>query len=145
MAMTVAISLIKDPRLAGEIVQDALMAAWKIVPYFKDRSSFRAALYRLVMKEACIKLKGNRHGKGSWDRNMDENILIENVFLSLKRSEQITFIREALKKIPPHEPLMLRLFNLQERGNTTIGSLNPGTAHSYPKKRAGNLAMPASL
>lgn len=140
MAATVALSIIKDQRLAGETVQDALMAAWKIAPFFKDRSSFRAALYRIVMKEACIRLNRNRYGKCCLDRNMDEDIWVERAFLSLKKSEQRSFIGEALKKIPPHEPLMLSLFYLQEKDNDPFGSI-----HYYHKKRAGNTAVPASF
>lgn len=140
MATTVALPIIKDRRLAGETVQEALMAAWKIVPSFTDRSSFRAALYRIVMKEACIRLNRNRYGKYYLDRNLDEDIWVEKAFLSLKKSEQRTFIGEALKKIPPHDPLMLSLFHLQEKGNCSFIPI-----HYYHKKRAGNTVVPASF
>jgi RNA polymerase sigma-70 factor (ECF subfamily) len=62
----VAHRILRDPHLAEDATQQALLAIWRDLPRLRDPSRFDAWSYRLLVR-ACY-AEGRR--SGSWDRNL---------------------------------------------------------------------------
>lgn len=120
MAFTVAISIVKDENIAQEVVQDAFLKAFKGLRSFKKQSGFGTWFYRIVMNEAFMRLKKMKQDILSFNAEYNEDLQDETAFFSLREAEQSHFINEALKRLPPKESLVLRLYYLQEESIKTV-------------------------
>ena len=114
MGFTVAVSVVKDAFAAQEVVQDAFIKAFRNLPSFSNRSSFRTWFYRIVVNEALIRLKKEKRELINYTDNIADEAADETTLAALKEEEQVHLINEALQKLPPKESLVLRLFYLQE-------------------------------
>lgn len=120
MGYSVAFSIVKDEYIAEEVIQEAFINAFKGIRTFHFGSSFRTWFYRIVMNEAFLKLKKNKKGIIDFQSEYDHDIADESVILALQEDEQIYYINEALKMLPPKESLVLRLFYLEEESIKTV-------------------------
>jgi RNA polymerase sigma-70 factor (ECF subfamily) len=114
MAFSIAVSVVKDEFIAEEVVQDAFLKAFKGLKSFNRRSKFSTWFYRIVTNEALMQLKKMKKEIVIQHSEYDNDVEDEGLLLSLQEHEQAYLINEALKKIPPKESLVLRLFYLQE-------------------------------
>ena len=120
MAYSLAFSIVKDEYMAEEVIQEAFIKAFKGIRSFNSNSSFRTWFYRIVMNEAFLKLKKDKKGIIDFQSDYDHEIADESVVLLLQEDEQIYYINEALKMLPPKESLVLRLFYLEEESIKTV-------------------------
>ena len=67
-----------------------------------------------------MKLKKDKKGIIDFQSDYDHEIADESVVLLLQEDEQIYYINEALKMLPPKESLVLRLFYLEEESIKTV-------------------------
>jgi RNA polymerase sigma factor (sigma-70 family) len=114
MGFTVAVSVVKDAFTAQEVVQDAFIKAFRNLPSFSNRSSFRTWFYRIVVNEALMRLKKEKRELINYTDNIADEAVDETTLAALKEEEQVHLINEALQKLPSKESLVLRLFYLQE-------------------------------
>lgn len=123
MAFTVAVSVVKDECYAEEVVQDAFLKAFRGLKSFNRKSRFSTWFYCIVINEAFMRLKKMKKEIVSFVSEYEQGGTDEHVLLSLPEDEQQYCINEALKKLPPKESLVLRLFYLQEESIKEIGEM----------------------
>lgn len=123
MAFTVAVSVVKDEFFAEEVVQDAFLKAFKGLKSFNRKAKFSTWFYRILINEAFMRLKKMKKEIVSFVPEYEQETTDEHTLLSLPEDEQRYCINEALKKLPPKESLVLRLFYLQEESIKDIGEI----------------------
>ena len=128
MGFTVAISVVKDEFAAQEVLQDAFIKAYRNLPSFSNRSSFKTWFYRIVVNEALMRLKKDKKEFISFTDELTTETFDENALTTLKEEEQIHLINEALQKLAPKESLVLRLFYLQEESIREVCEITGWTA-----------------
>ncbi len=114
MAFSLAISVVKDEYEAEEVVQDAFIKAFNGLKSFSGKSKFSTWFYRIVLNEAFGHLRKIKKEPVSFNSDHPYDVADESVLESLQEDEQTHLINEALKKLPPKESLVLRLFYLEE-------------------------------
>jgi RNA polymerase sigma factor (sigma-70 family) len=114
MAFSLAVSILKDEFLADEVVQEAFIKAFNGMKSFNSKSSFRTWFYRIVLNEALKYRKIIKREILDFQPEYNEEIIDENILFALQKDEQIYYINEALKILPAHESLVLRLYYLEE-------------------------------
>ena len=114
MAFSLAISIVKDEFAAEEVVQDAFIKAFNGLKSFSRKSKFSTWLYRIVLNEAFARIKKLKKEPIVYNAEYVYDVADESVLESLQEDEQTHLINEALKKLPPKESLVLRLFYLEE-------------------------------
>jgi RNA polymerase sigma-70 factor (ECF subfamily) len=114
MAFSIAVSVVKDPFLAEEVVQDAFLKAFNGLRGFNKRSKFSTWFYRIVINEAFMRLKKIKKEIVSFCGEYEKDVGDEGLFLSVQEEEQTWLLNKALEKLAPKESLALRLFYLQE-------------------------------
>jgi RNA polymerase sigma factor (sigma-70 family) len=120
MAFTVAISIVKEENFAQEVVQDAFLKVFNSLHSFKKEALFSTWFYRIVVNEALMRLKKMKREILTFSADFDGDVRDEDTFYSLEESEQSHLINEALRKLPPTESLVLRLFYLQEENIRSV-------------------------
>lgn len=60
---------------AGDVVQEAFLAAWRALPSFRGDAEFSTWLYRLVSNASIDLLRRNKHQRGNVSLDDDEWIL----------------------------------------------------------------------
>ncbi|MDR3712765.1 MAG: RNA polymerase sigma factor [Puia sp.] len=126
MAFSIAVSVVKDPFLAEEVVQDAFLKTFNGLPAFNKRSKFSTWFYRIVVNESLMRLKRIKREIVSFEglpgHNLSGEDLPDNagetgnegLLDSIREEEQSRLINKALERLDPRESLALRLFYLQE-------------------------------
>lgn len=114
MAFHVAISIVKDPYYAEEVVQDAFMKAFKGLRSFNRTAKFKSWLYRIVVNESFQQLRKTKREIISFVPDEVIPSLEYNPLFELAEDEQKHRIGDALNKLSAHESLALTLFYLEE-------------------------------
>jgi RNA polymerase sigma-70 factor (ECF subfamily) len=116
MSYSLAMSVVKDEFLAEEIIQRSFLIAYEKLSTFRGASKFSTWFYRIVINESFKYAKKHKSEFIDFVESPPEfSDEIENAILKLETDDQKYFINEALKKIPPKESLILRLFYLDEK------------------------------
>jgi len=117
---TYACTILVDRRLAEEAVQDAFLNAFRYLKSFKNKSSFKTWLIKIVINEANKKrkqidtniiLSGHIHEDLAWTSGPPEI------------NDDAQLIRYALDKLDSDKSLALRLFYLDEYSIKEIAQL----------------------
>lgn len=117
LAYSVAVSVVKNEFDAEEVVQEAFIKAFRNLRSFQGKSEFKTWFYRIVINEAFKRVEKEKNEiLLTTSQNLPEIEDFTDTFKGLNVDEQQILVNESLKKIPPHESLLLRLFYLE--GNT---------------------------
>lgn len=114
MAYTIAMSILRDEHSAEETVHDAFVKAFKGLAKFNRSSKFSTWFYRIVVNEALQRAKKRRREKIILIASYDAEPVDEELILSLEARDRRIMINDALRRLPPDESLVLRLFYLEE-------------------------------
>lgn len=123
MAFSIAMSVLKDPFIAQEVVQDAFIKAYQHLGTFGKRSSFSTWFYRIVANEALMRLRKMKKEIIEFTDDYSNDPVDEQALLSLQEDEQSYLINEALQRLPAKESLALRLFYLEEESIKQVGEI----------------------
>ena len=113
VSLSLAISILKDPVIAEDVLQDVFIKVYNKLHTFRYNSTFSTWLYRIVVNTSYNELKKKK------DLVTIENTLETIGLTSVDRSnllevDQKKYINLALEKLRPDEALLLRLFYLCE-------------------------------
>lgn len=142
----------RNPADAEEAAQEAFLAAWQGLPFFRGDSSFSTWLYRLA-SNACVDVlrREGRHQPNLSLDDEDATIDLPDGALSphdeAERSELRQQIEEGLAALPPDYRQVLILRELHQRSYDEIAdilSLDLGTVKSRinrGRKRLRNILL----
>ena len=120
IAFNLAISIVKDPQITEEVVQDAFIKAYNGLGSFKRKSKFSSWFYRIVVNEAYGYIRKNKNTI-SFDQiasktsHLAAEDHVENPKMSL--------VRRALRIMDTKEALALNLFYLEEKSIKEIKNI----------------------
>jgi len=121
LAFSVAISVVKDEFWAEEVVQESFIKVFQKLKTFKGHSSFKTWFYRIVINEAFQRLREEKKQHVYQEEFREVELdTVEDSLNGLTPEEQAVLVQEALKRIPPKESLVLRLFYLENQSTKTI-------------------------
>lgn len=124
MAFSLALQITNHREDAEDVVQDALVLAYRNLHQFKGRSKFATWLYRIVWREAWRRKPRQIPPAQLPDipdligRPAEEN---------LEQAERVKVLKAFLQKLPPHERLALDLYyyhDLSVKEIAEVSSLN---------------------
>ena len=130
-----AVRMCPTPELAEEAAQEAFLAAWQGLPFFRGDSAFATWLYRLT-SNACVDLLENRHQGPSLD---DETVSAEvpdptpTPEKAVEQQELRRQIEAGLQTLSPEHREVLILREIQQLSYDEIAdvlSLDLGTVKS---------------
>lgn len=120
--MSLAQSILKDKSWAEDVLQDALIKVFHKIGSFRENSSFKTWLYRIVINTAYNELKKRKSyqtHKLAAQENQSENIERKH---PLRAEERKLFIQSTLDKLKADEALLLRLYYLCEMNIAEISA-----------------------
>ena len=129
-----AVRMCPTPELAEEAAQEAFLAAWQGLPFFRGDSAFATWLYRLT-SNACVDLlrKENRHQGPSLDDETVSAEVPDPTPTPEKAVEQQEEIERGLSALSPEHREVLILREIQQLSYDEIAdvlSLDLGTVKS---------------
>ena len=114
MALSLAVSILKDPVLAEDVLQEAFIKVFRKIGGFQGNSSFKTWLYRIVVNTSYNALK-KQDQQSRLEANaaaqMDLSVAAPQ---PVQRAERKQYILAVLNSLKPDEALTLRLFYLGE-------------------------------
>lgn len=113
VSLSLAISILKDPVVAEDVLQDVFIKVYHKIHTFKFKASFATWLYRIVVNTCYNELK-KRKNIVSIDSISEVNSIVHNQKEYLEDADQKKYINMTLEKLKPDEALVLRLFYLCE-------------------------------
>ncbi len=127
MAFSIAVSIVKNPEEAEEVVQDAFLKAYNALPAFQQRSKFSTWFYKIVVNEGLKKLKKKKI-KFAPVEEIETAYLVDEYELNqslglLQKDEQKRFINFTLGKMAPRDSLIMRLFYMEERDINEVADI----------------------
>ncbi len=113
LALSVAISVLKDKTWAEDAVQESFVKVYHSLPSLRRKAHFKTWLYRIVINTSYNERKRRRitveYAEAS--QNAVTDITQLN---TLREEDQKRYIKLALEQLKPDEALVLRLFYLLE-------------------------------
>jgi len=127
MAFSIAISIVKNPEEAEEVVQDAFLKAYNALPAFQQRAKFSTWLYKIVVNEGLKKLRKKKIEFAPVEMLETYSIVgfeeFNHSLKALKEGEQKRFINLTLGRMAPRDSLIMRLFYLEERDINEVADI----------------------
>lgn len=120
IAFNLAISIVKDPHITEEVIQDAFIKAYNGLGGFKGRSRFSTWLYRIVVNEAYGYVRKNKNNISLDQIDSKASILIAE---DCVENPKMILVRKALRIMDTKEALVLNLFYLEEKSIKEIKSI----------------------
>lgn len=117
MAYAVAISVVKRPEDARDVVQQGFLLAYTNLNSFRGKSSFSTWLCRIVINAALGNLRRQKNtALEEWDESLPEaSSVINEALPRLHREDRAQVIRRVFALMPAREALVLQLFYLEEQ------------------------------
>lgn len=111
--MSLAVSILRDPATAQDVLQDAFVKVYDRIGGFREEAAFASWLYRIVVNTSYNALKSRKYG------NKTEPLEPDRVYgmteqKPMKAQDQQKYVQLALDRISSDEALVLRLFYLHE-------------------------------
>ncbi|WP_298540090.1 RNA polymerase sigma factor [uncultured Aquimarina sp.] len=113
VSLSLAISILKDPVIAEDVLQDVFIKVYHKLHTFQYKSTFSTWLYRIVINTSYNELKKKKHTVEIKEDNNAFDLPSSNRN-NLIEADQKKYIHLALEKLRPDEALLLRLFYLCE-------------------------------
>ncbi|MEL6534937.1 MAG: sigma-70 family RNA polymerase sigma factor, partial [Bacteroidota bacterium] len=115
-SLALALSVIKDPAEAEDVIQEAFVKAYKNLARFQGQSAFSTWLYRIVVNTAYTAAKRRkRRSKFNEEYAHVAHSAPGIPLQELSNKERRQKIREVLSRMKPKESLALRLYYLGEQ------------------------------
>ena len=162
--LALTVRMCKNPEDGAEAAQEAFLAAWQGLPFFRGDSSFSTWLYRLA-SNACVDLlrREGRHSAAAGPSFNDEEVHIDlpdsapTPHETAERKELRQQIEAALALLSPEYRQVLILREIHQRSYDEISdilSLDVGTVKSRISRgrknlrkillKSGNFSLPSS-
>ena len=162
--LALTVRMCKNPEDGAEAAQEAFLAAWQGLPFFRGDSSFSTWLYRLA-SNACVDLlrREGRHSAAAGPSFNDEEARIDlpdsapTPQETAERKELRDQIEAALAQLSPEYRQVLILREIHQRSYDEISdilSLDVGTVKSRISRgrknlrkillESGNFSLPSS-
>ncbi len=106
---TVARSIVRDPELTEEVVQQTFVKAWRAAASFDEDRELGPWLYAIARRTAIDVLRVERRPT-TGDHLPETDVAIESI--SFERTWEIHELRRALDDLPPDERTVVRLSHL---------------------------------
>ena len=110
-AYSLACSIVKDPSLADDVLQDVLIKVYDSIKRFKYQSTFYTWLYRIVVNRCYNELRKKKHLSEEWMIHLSDE---EEAAHLVHADDLKSMVNVALQMMKPDEALALRLFYLNE-------------------------------
>lgn len=106
---TVARSMMTEPDLIAEVVQQTFIKAWRAIESFDDSREFAPWLYAIARRTAIDVLRKEKRPT-TGDHEPETDVAVEGV--SFERTWEIYEVRLAIDELPPDEREVVRLSHL---------------------------------
>lgn len=122
ISLTIACSLLKDKEEAEDVVQDSFLKAFRELPRFNFRSTFKSWLYRIVVNTSYHAIEKRKIRRSS---TIDEQLVrrhpsTETGYDSIFANERREAIHHVLSGMKTNEALILQLYYLGEQSLNEI-------------------------
>jgi RNA polymerase sigma-70 factor (ECF subfamily) len=118
IAYNLAMSILKNPDNAEDVVQEAFIKIFKGLKSFKKDSKFTSWLYRIVVNEAFMYLRKNKINYVDID-----NQTIKLAADETKENQKWDSVQNFMLYLNPKESLVLNLFYLEEKKIAEISNI----------------------
>ena len=122
VSLSLAASIVKDPVLAEDILQDVFVKVYHKLHTFTFKAAFTTWLYRIVVNTSYNALKKQKKYIVI-DTSTEAYMLPSSVDSTINDADQKKYIQLALQQLKPDEALVLRLFYLCELSIKEIEAL----------------------
>lgn len=113
LALSVAISVLKDRVWAEDVVQESFVKVYHALPSFRQQSNFKTWFYRIVINTSYNERKRKKVTL-DFTEIADAAVTEKTTSEPLRKGDQKRYINLALDQLKPDEALVLRLFYLLE-------------------------------
>ena len=128
--LSLAQSILKERSWAEDVLQDALIKVFHKIGSFREKSSFKTWLYRIIINSCYNELKKRKTYQALKEAakvNQPSSVEHKN---PLKAAERKLYIQAALDKLKADEALLLRLYYLCE---LSVGEIAESTGFKKAK------------
>lgn len=128
--LSLAQSILKEKSWAEDVLQDALIKVFHKIGSFREKSSFKTWLYRIIINSCYNELKKRKNYQALKEAakvNQASSVEHKN---PLKAAERKLYIQAALDKLKADEALLLRLYYLCE---LSVGEIAESTGFKKAK------------
>lgn len=129
VSLSLAVSIVKDPVLAEDILQDVFVKVYHKLHTFSFKAAFTTWLYRIVVNTSYNALKKQKKYL-TIDTSVEAYKLPSTKDKTLNEADQKKYIQLALQLLKTEEALVLRLFYLCE---LSIKEIEPITGFKNSK------------
>ena len=107
-----AVLMTRDRALAEDLVQEALLLAWKGLPRFRAGSNLKAWLLRILVNRVISDRRRRRVDEVEMDASYNEPVEPESAIQTVISAEEAERIRAALSLLPfePRQAIVLRFY-----------------------------------
>jgi RNA polymerase sigma-70 factor, ECF subfamily len=144
---TVAWSMIRDPELVAEVVQQTFVKAWRAASTFEEGRELAPWLYTIARRTAIDALRREMRPTAG-DHEPETDVAVTTI--SFERTWEIHEVRRALDGLPPEEREVVRLSHLvglshpeiSARMEIPVGTVKSRSARAHKRLAAalGHLA-----
>ena len=110
-AYSLACTIIKDPNLAEDVLQEVFIKVFDKIKRFRHQSSFYTWLYRIVVNRCYNELRKKKFLSEKWIERFSDN---DEAAHLVHTNDVKSMVNAALQRMKPDEALVLRLFYLNE-------------------------------
>jgi RNA polymerase sigma factor (sigma-70 family) len=117
MAYTIALKILRNQEEAEDAAQESFIKAYQQIHSFQGNSKFSTWLYTIVYRTSVSKLQKNRIVTFAIDDELNEDYTYDYSNTQLEQlqiNEQSKFIKQAIRKLPETEALLITLFYMNE-------------------------------
>ena len=117
MAFTVALKIVNNREDAEDILQESFLKAYQQIHTFEYKSKFSTWFYTIVYRTAIAKLPGKKVQFFTIDDETHENYFTDeasNPVESFEIGEEQRYVKEAIRRLPQSEALLITLYYLNE-------------------------------
>jgi RNA polymerase sigma-70 factor, ECF subfamily len=132
LAYRVALRILGHHQDAEDVAQEALVAAWQQLPYFRAESSFSTWLYRIVTRRALNRISRDRH-HGTDDALAELADVSTQTEIAFERNETVDAVTAAIQALAPAQRVVVVLHHLEGLSYADVAAI---TASSIPAVRS---------
>ncbi|MCF0056232.1 RNA polymerase sigma factor [Dyadobacter sp. CY356] len=117
MAYTIALKVLRNAEDAEDSAQESFVKAYQQLHKFENKSKFSTWLYTIVYRTSITKLQKNKIPFFPIDEDISENYAYDfstSQTDEILETEQSTYIKSAIGKLPQMEGLLITLFYMNE-------------------------------